>query len=196
LRQSRRCCCWGSTVLARRRSSSSCWVGKTATQVPSSSPAGTLLECTAIHPPAVADSASTHARREGGVMLVDCLSGINIGPEPTTDRFVVVESGLEERRTPGNTLVVQPSKPYQVAAAALALQTYSYGTLMNMFAAAEYGSPAVHHRNWSVTTLYRGWRSMATGSAASSRRRRARTRCWTPSRWWTRRACCPARSSA
>lgn len=40
--------------------------------------------------------------------------GINIGPEPTTDRFVVVEHGLEERRTPGNTLVVQPSKPYQV----------------------------------------------------------------------------------
>ncbi len=39
--------------------------------------------------------------------------GINIGPEPTTDRFVVVEHGLEERRTPGNTLVVQPSKPYQ-----------------------------------------------------------------------------------
>ena len=40
--------------------------------------------------------------------------GINIGPEPTTDRFVVVEHALEERRTPGNTLVVQPSKPYQV----------------------------------------------------------------------------------
>lgn len=40
--------------------------------------------------------------------------GINIGPEPTTDRFVVVESGLEERRTPGNTLIVQPDKPYQV----------------------------------------------------------------------------------
>lgn len=43
------------------------------------------------------------------------LTGINIGPEPTTDRFVVVESGLEERRTPGNTLVVQPSKPYQAS---------------------------------------------------------------------------------
>ena len=41
--------------------------------------------------------------------------GINIGPEPTTDRFVVVEHGLEERRTPGNTLVVQPSKPYQAS---------------------------------------------------------------------------------
>jgi hypothetical protein len=24
-----------------------------------------------------------------------------VGPEPTTDRFVVVQHGLEERRTPG-----------------------------------------------------------------------------------------------
>lgn len=40
--------------------------------------------------------------------------GIHIGPEPTTDRFVVVMHGVEERRTPGNTLVVQPDKPYQV----------------------------------------------------------------------------------
>ncbi|KFM29283.1 EH domain-containing protein 1 [Auxenochlorella protothecoides] len=38
--------------------------------------------------------------------------GIHIGPEPTTDRFVVVMHGPEERRTPGNTLVVQPDKPY------------------------------------------------------------------------------------
>lgn len=40
--------------------------------------------------------------------------GIHIGPEPTTDRFVVVMSGMEERRTPGNTLIVQPDKPFQV----------------------------------------------------------------------------------
>lgn len=39
--------------------------------------------------------------------------GIHIGPEPTTDRFVVVMNGLEERRTPGNTLIVQPDRPYQ-----------------------------------------------------------------------------------
>lgn len=39
--------------------------------------------------------------------------GIHIGPEPTTDRFVVVMHGPEERRTPGNTIVVQPDKPYQ-----------------------------------------------------------------------------------
>mmetsp|Transcript_19149 Transcript_19149/g.32938 ORF Transcript_19149/g.32938 Transcript_19149/m.32938 type:complete len:548 (+) Transcript_19149:333-1976(+) len=39
--------------------------------------------------------------------------GCHIGPEPTTDRFVVVYHGLEERRVPGNTLAVQPDKPYQ-----------------------------------------------------------------------------------
>ncbi len=39
--------------------------------------------------------------------------GCHIGPEPTTDRFVVVMHGLEERRIPGNTLAVQPDKPYQ-----------------------------------------------------------------------------------
>eukprot|EP00873_Tetraselmis_striata_P019974 jgi/Tetstr1/440238/TSEL_028589.t1 len=39
--------------------------------------------------------------------------GMHIGPEPTTDRFVVVMHGHDERRTPGNTLAVQPDKPYQ-----------------------------------------------------------------------------------
>lgn len=39
--------------------------------------------------------------------------GAHIGPEPTTDRFVVVMHGIEERVTPGNTLAVQPDKPYQ-----------------------------------------------------------------------------------
>ena len=39
--------------------------------------------------------------------------GSHIGPEPTTDRFVVVHHGHEPRRTPGNTLAVQPDKPFQ-----------------------------------------------------------------------------------
>jgi len=43
--------------------------------------------------------------------------GIHIGPEPTTDRFVIVDHALEERRTPGNTLIVQPDKPYQARTA-------------------------------------------------------------------------------
>ena len=32
------------------------------------------------------------------------------------DRFVVVTHALEERRTPGNTLIVQPDQPWQVSA--------------------------------------------------------------------------------
>lgn len=43
--------------------------------------------------------------------------GSNIGPEPTTDRFVVVCHGPDDRITPGNTLAVQPDKPYSGLAA-------------------------------------------------------------------------------
>ncbi|CAL5220728.1 g2786 [Coccomyxa viridis] len=56
--------------------------------------------------------------------------GIHIGPEPTTDRFVVVMGGMEERRTPGNTLIVQPDKPYQ------GLSQYGNGFLAKFEAAA------------------------------------------------------------
>jgi hypothetical protein len=34
------------------------------------------------------------------------------GPEPTTDRFVVVMHGHEPRVTPGQTLAVQADKPF------------------------------------------------------------------------------------
>lgn len=33
--------------------------------------------------------------------------GIRIGPEPTTDRFVAVMQGEDERSTPGNAAAVQ-----------------------------------------------------------------------------------------
>ena len=38
--------------------------------------------------------------------------GCNIGPEPTTDRFVVVTHGREPRVTPGQTLAVQTDKSF------------------------------------------------------------------------------------
>ncbi|KAE8125481.1 hypothetical protein FH972_020284 [Carpinus fangiana] len=38
--------------------------------------------------------------------------GAHIGPEPTTDRFVVVMSGPDERSIPGNTIAVQADMPY------------------------------------------------------------------------------------
>ena len=41
-------------------------------------------------------------------------------------RFVVVMHGPEERRTPGNTLVVQPDKPYQVGSVGLSSGGQNY----------------------------------------------------------------------
>ncbi|KAL4353905.1 hypothetical protein GQ457_06G022060 [Hibiscus cannabinus] len=39
-------------------------------------------------------------------------AGAHIGPEPTTDRFVVVMSGTDERSVPGNTIAVQADMPF------------------------------------------------------------------------------------
>jgi EH domain-containing protein 1 len=38
--------------------------------------------------------------------------GAHIGPEPTTDRFVVVMSGTDDRSVPGNTIAVQADMPF------------------------------------------------------------------------------------
>jgi len=43
--------------------------------------------------------------------------GSHVAPEPSTDRFVIVSSGPEDRRTPGHTLAVQPDLPYTSLAA-------------------------------------------------------------------------------
>eukprot|EP00938_MAST-03A_sp_MAST-3A-sp1_P005548 g5548.t1 len=39
--------------------------------------------------------------------------GIRIGPEPTTDKFVVIMDGPDERLIPGNALAVQADKPFR-----------------------------------------------------------------------------------
>ncbi|MBA0859047.1 hypothetical protein Goshw_002777, partial [Gossypium schwendimanii] len=39
-------------------------------------------------------------------------AGAHIGPEPTTDRFVVVMSGTDERSVPGNTIAVHADMPF------------------------------------------------------------------------------------
>jgi len=39
--------------------------------------------------------------------------GAHIGPEPTTDRFMCVMHGAQERRTPGNALAVSADKPFR-----------------------------------------------------------------------------------
>lgn len=38
--------------------------------------------------------------------------GIRIGPEPTTDKFIVIMGGDKENFIPGNALVSDPSKPF------------------------------------------------------------------------------------
>ncbi|XP_051198864.1 EH domain-containing protein 1 [Lolium perenne] len=45
-------------------------------------------------------------------LLKTSYPGAHIGPEPTTDRFVVVMSGPDERTIPGNTLAVQADMPF------------------------------------------------------------------------------------
>nr|CAD1831651.1 unnamed protein product [Ananas comosus var. bracteatus] len=45
-------------------------------------------------------------------LLKSTYPGAHIGPEPTTDRFVVITSGPDERSIPGNTIAVQADMPY------------------------------------------------------------------------------------
>ncbi|CAL0315908.1 unnamed protein product [Lupinus luteus] len=45
-------------------------------------------------------------------LLKTSYPGSHIGPEPTTDRFVVVMSGTDERSIPGNTIAVQADMPF------------------------------------------------------------------------------------
>lgn len=46
-------------------------------------------------------------------LLEQDFPGIRIGPEPTTDRFIVVMNGEKETVIPGNALVVDPKKPFR-----------------------------------------------------------------------------------
>jgi len=36
-----------------------------------------------------------------------------VGPEPTTDRFMAVMHGQEDRVLPGNAVAVSPGKPFK-----------------------------------------------------------------------------------
>nr|XP_033511514.1 EH domain-containing protein 1-like isoform X3 [Nicotiana tomentosiformis] len=45
-------------------------------------------------------------------LLKTSYPGAHIGPEPTTDRFVVVMNGPDERSIPGNTIAVQADMPF------------------------------------------------------------------------------------
>jgi hypothetical protein len=56
---------------------------------------------------------AAHASRHHLPACVLCTNVSRLVCVSWCHRFVVVQHGLEERRTPGNTLAVQPDKPYQ-----------------------------------------------------------------------------------
>jgi len=64
--------------------------------------------------------------------------GMRIGPEPTTDRFVAVMKGEEDRVIPGNALAVDAEKPFH------ALNKYG-GNFLSRFEAAECTAPILDH---------------------------------------------------
>lgn len=64
--------------------------------------------------------------------------GAHIGPEPTTDRFVAVSWGEEERVIPGNVASVQPSLPF------LGLSSFG-SSFMNKFQVSTCPSPLLQN---------------------------------------------------
>ncbi|KAK9267737.1 hypothetical protein L1049_010170 [Liquidambar formosana] len=64
--------------------------------------------------------------------------GAHIGPEPTTDRFVVVMSGPDERSIPGNTIAVHADMPYS------GLTTFG-GAFLSKFECSQLPHPLLEH---------------------------------------------------
>ncbi|CAN0594123.1 unnamed protein product, partial [Laminaria digitata] len=64
--------------------------------------------------------------------------GQRIGPEPTTDRFVAVMDGSDERVVPGNALTVSPHLPYR------GLDRFGV-SFLNKFEASQLPSPVLRN---------------------------------------------------
>ena len=64
--------------------------------------------------------------------------GQHIGPEPTTDRFIAVMHGQEDKTTPGNALAVSPNMPFR------GLEMFGNGFL-SKFQGAQLDVPLLHH---------------------------------------------------
>ncbi|KAI9115745.1 hypothetical protein K1719_013414 [Acacia pycnantha] len=71
-------------------------------------------------------------------LLQSSYPGAHIGPEPTTDRFVVVMSGPDERSIPGNTVAVQANMPFS------GLTTFGTGFL-SKFECSQMPHPLLEH---------------------------------------------------
>ncbi|GAB4826525.1 EH domain-containing protein 1 [Ancistrocladus abbreviatus] len=71
--------------------------------------------------------------------LLQCeYPGAHIGPEPTTDRFVVVMSGPDERSIPGNTIAVQADMPFR------GLTSFG-GAFLSKFQCSQMPHPLLEH---------------------------------------------------
>jgi len=64
--------------------------------------------------------------------------GQHIGPEPTTDRFIAVMHGGDDKTTPGNALAVSPNMPFR------GLEMFGNGFL-SKFQGAQLDVPLLHH---------------------------------------------------
>ncbi|GKB63945.1 EH domain-containing protein 1-like protein [Tanacetum coccineum] len=64
--------------------------------------------------------------------------GAHIGPEPTTDRFIMVMGGPDERSVPGNTIAVQADMPFN------ALTTFG-GAFLSKFECSQMPHPLLEH---------------------------------------------------
>ncbi|KAF7078233.1 hypothetical protein CFC21_082705 [Triticum aestivum] len=71
-------------------------------------------------------------------LLKSNFPGAHIGPEPTTDRFVVVMSGSDERTVPGNTIAVQADMPFN------GLTTFG-GAFLSKFECSQMPHPLLDH---------------------------------------------------
>ncbi|XP_015691650.1 EH domain-containing protein 1-like isoform X2 [Oryza brachyantha] len=77
-------------------------------------------------------------------LLKTSYPGAHIGPEPTTDRFVVITSGPDERCIPGNTIAVQADMPYSGLS--------SFGTaFLSKFECSQMPHPLLEHINFVDT---------------------------------------------
>ncbi|XP_039055863.1 EH domain-containing protein 1 isoform X2 [Hibiscus syriacus] len=71
-------------------------------------------------------------------LLKTSYPGAHIGPEPTTDRFVVVMSGTDERSVPGNTIAVQADMPFSGL-------THFGTTFLSKFECSQMPHPLLEH---------------------------------------------------
>ncbi|GAB4849682.1 hypothetical protein Ancab_004478 [Ancistrocladus abbreviatus] len=81
------------------------------------------------------------------LMAIPFVMGVHIGPEPTTQRFIVIMSGPGERSIPGNTVAVQADMPFSGLTA--------YGSaFLSKFECSQMPHPLLEHISFVDTPEY------------------------------------------